>query len=122
MAFKLKQYENQAKLSVVLAAVGAAALVCVVALVARNFHGADLYITYNPEGLFLPILALGLLAGLAVSVAGFFIALNSAGQRRNSRSALSWKGFFLNAALIAVLLSVSVFFYFTRNPQAPTGH
>ena len=115
MAFNLKSYENQAKLSVTLAVLGGIAALCVVALLARRFDRAAFFVTYNAEGVFLPVLAAGLLFAIAASTIGFFVALNSAGQRRNARSALSWKGFFLNALVITIVLAAALFFLFTRN-------
>jgi len=119
VAFNLRRYENQAKLSVILAAVGGAAAVGVAALLVLKFDREVFFVTYNANGLFLPVLGAGLVGGLAAATVGFFVALNSAGQRRNPRSALSWRGFFLNAAVIAVLLSATVFFYLTHNAIVP---
>ncbi len=119
MAFKVKTYEDQAKLSVWLAALGGLAILGVLFLMFRNFDPATFYVTYNPNGFWLPTLGVGLLVALAASMIGFFVALNSAGQRRNTRSVLSWQAFFLNAVIITVTLSAAAFFVFTRNPFAP---
>ncbi len=116
MALNLRRYENQAKLSVLLAALGGLAVIGVAVLLVWKFDGPTRYVRYNADGPFLPIFGLGLVGGLAAATVGFFVALNSAGQRRNPRSKLSWQGFFLNAAIIALLLCAGVFFYLTRNP------
>lgn len=119
MAFKVKTYEDQAKLSVWLGALGGLAILGVLFLMFRNFDRATFYVTYNPSGFWLPTLGVGLLVALVASTIGFFVALNSAGQRRNTRSVLSWQAFFLNAAIITVTLSAAAFFVFTRNPFTP---
>jgi hypothetical protein len=115
VASKLNTYENQAKLSVVLGIVGSAALLGVVVMMRKNFDVGTFYTTYNTRSLWLPLLGSGLLVGLGAGAAGFFMALNSAGQRRNTQSSLAWKGFFLNAIVITGLLAAGTFFYFTRN-------
>jgi prepilin signal peptidase PulO-like enzyme (type II secretory pathway) len=119
VAFKLKTYEGQAKVSVLLAVLGGLALVGVLALICRNFDLATWFTTYNPNGFWLPILGVGLLAALAASTIGFFVGLHSAGQRRNTRSALAWLGFFVNALIITAALSSAALFVFTRNPIVP---
>jgi hypothetical protein len=121
VASKLNTYENQAKLSVVLGLVGSAALLGVIVMMRKNFDAATFYITYNTASLWLPLLGSGLLVGLLAGAAGFFVALNSAGQRRNIQSSLAWKGFFLNAIVITGLLAASIFFYFTRNSVTVEG-
>jgi hypothetical protein len=115
VAFKLNTYEGQAKLSLVLGVVGAAAAMVVMFLIWKKFDRMSFYVSYNAKGLFLPIFGMGVLGGLIAGTVGFFVALNSAGQRRNTRSKLSWQAFFLNAIVLTVLLATAVFFVFTRN-------
>lgn len=114
MAFKLNSYEGQALLSVGLAGVGALAAVGVCLVLARNFSAEQFFVTYNPASMFLPVLGVAMLAGLAAGTVGFFVALNSAGQKRNSKSRLAWQGFFLNAFVLTVIVSAGIFFFFTR--------
>ncbi len=116
VAFNLKSYENQAKLSFWLGALGCLAMVGVAGILMRNYR-AGFYVAYSAKSLFLPVFALGMLTGLVAATVGFFVALNSAGQRRNTRSRLSWQAFFLNAFVLTVLLSLGVFFYFARSAQ-----
>jgi len=109
-------FEQQARLSVILAAVGAVSWLGMVGLLLRNFTPQTFWVTYNPKSLYLPVLGLTLLVSLAASTAGFFIGLHSAGQRRNTRSGLSWLGFFLSAGMLTLTLCAALFFYFARNP------
>lgn len=88
-----------------------AALYCVL----KGFDWQVFMLTYNRKGPRLIFLGASLFVCLAAGVIGFFVGFNSAGQRRNKKSRLSWIGFFANAALIAVALMVAIFFVLTRN-------
>lgn len=114
MAFKIKTYEDQARLSVILAAVGGFCTLAAVGFILRNFDASSLWTRYNPKSLFLPALLGAIGAALLAGAAGFYIAYRSAGQRRNKNPKLSWTGFFLNAVVITLALCVFVFFFFTR--------
>jgi len=116
VALNLKTYEGQTILSTALAVLGAVASVATWGLLVRRFDRTAFYVSFNFGGALQPVLGLGLLVGLGAGVIGFFMALNSAGQKRNTRSALAWKSFFLNALVITLALSAVVFFFFTRNP------
>ena len=80
MAFKLKTYEDQAKLSLGLGVLGALAVVGVIVLLWRRFDHITFYVTYNTTSVFLPVLGAGMLGGLIAGTVGFFVALNSAGS------------------------------------------
>ena len=116
MKRNLKSYENQATFSVILAGVAALGTAIAVYCVLERFDWQVFMLTYDRSGKRLPVLGAALFASLAASVVGFCVGFNSAGQRRNKKSRLSWTGFFLNAALIAIAFMVAVFFYLTKNP------
>lgn len=115
MAFKFKTYEDQARLSVMLAAVGCFCAIVAGVAVLKRFEPEQFWVKYGSHSMLLPILGLTLLLALAASVTGFLVALHSAGQRRNKRSRLSWMGFFLNAGVITLTLSIAIFFALARN-------
>ncbi len=114
MAVKRNEYETQAKLSLWCGMIAAVLLIVAVVLLGRNFHPEQFWIAYNPRGKW--FLALGGTIALALvsGAAGLFLGFNSAGQKRNTLSALSWRGFFINAAVVALTLSAGVFFFFTK--------
>ncbi|MEW6252359.1 MAG: hypothetical protein AB1716_17105 [Planctomycetota bacterium] len=114
MTFKLSRYEDQAKLSFYLGLLGLAAVAGVMFLLFRNFDLTTFYVSYDPKRSFLPVLGAGMLVGLVAAGVGFFMSLNSAGQKRNTLSRLAWQAFFLNAIVITCLLSAGLFFMFTR--------
>ncbi len=118
-SFNLRKFETQARLSVVLGVVSILAGLAGGAAVAEGFDWQAFWLTYNPRGM--RILAIGgaLVLALTASAVGFGVGFNSAGQKRNTQSRLSWVGFFLNAAAIALALIVSVFVYVTGNPVQP---
>ena len=116
MALNLQKYENQAKLSVILAIVGGAAALAAIALLLRNFDTGDRYVYYRATGLWFPALGASLAMALLTSTAAFFLGLASASKRRNTATGVSWTGFFLSAITITVTLSAALFFIFTRSP------
>jgi hypothetical protein len=114
VAFDVKSYEGQARISVLLAVGGAVLALATGALIWQNFSAADFAVYYRPSGMrYLAILSGGALA-VILSVTGFFVGLNSAGQRRNKKDSLAWLGFFLNAAVIILAMSLLVFFWFAK--------
>jgi hypothetical protein len=114
VGLKLSKYEDQALLSLILAIVAALSIVLTIGLLFRNFNMETFYVSYSNQGMWLPAMAGSLMFALLVSAVGFFIGLNSAGQKRNKRNRMSWQGFFLNALVITVAMSAGIFFVFTR--------
>ncbi len=108
--------ENQAKLSVILAVVGGVGALAAVVLLGKNFTDlSTFWVRYNPKGKWLPMLAACLFLALGAGGAGFFIGLNSAGERRNTRSRLAWIGFFASAGVLMLAVCAAIFFYFARH-------
>lgn len=114
MALKLRAYETQAKLSIGLAIGAAVSMFGTVFLLLRNFDATNFLIAYRSSSMYMPALGATILLSLGLATIGFFVGLNSAGQKRNKQSQLSWIGFFLNASVITLSLCCGVFFWFTR--------
>jgi hypothetical protein len=114
------KFEKQARLSLILAVVAGLAATGVIVLFMRNFDQEVGRIVFGRGGSFILGVVGGLGAAMIASAAGFFLGLNSAGQKRNTASKLSWTSFFLNATMIALTLSLAVVFYLLRMDVAPT--
>jgi hypothetical protein len=119
VALKIKTYEEQAKLSVILAVIGSLFALAALGGVLRNFDPSTGWVRFGTKSMFMPALGICLLLAVAFTAIGFSVGLHSAGQRRNKRSRLSWTGFFLNAAVLMFALCVGVFFVITRHGIAP---
>jgi hypothetical protein len=107
--FSLRRYEDQAWASIVISLASVVTFLALVAMVLRRISFQEIAVFYGP-----PTRA-GILAATAVtgmlSVIGFGLGLNSAGQRRNDRQRLSWMGFFISSAVLVLTLGVFAFFY-----------
>ncbi len=121
MAMKLKTYEGQATLSVILAAVGGVFCLAAAGAILQHFDWKTFLMPYRGGTLRGPVIGILLLLALASATVGFFVGFNSAGQRRNTKSRVSWTGFFINAAVVALTLSLILFFWFTRYKTGTTG-
>jgi uncharacterized membrane protein len=107
-------YEMQAKLSLILAAIGG---VCALALAVCVFYHFNLeeFTAYYKTGTLRFMVILGSTAlGIVASAIGFFVALNSAGRKRNRLSSLAWTAFFVNAVAGTVTVCVFVIFWFAK--------
>lgn len=115
MSVKVNPFERQASLSILCAAIGAAAVLAAAYLALSKFKMEEFAIIMKNKGpRHLALLAAIGLAGLA-SVGGFIAGFNSAGHVRNKKSGLSWTGFFINAIVIAATLSLLAFFWLTKD-------
>lgn len=111
---KLSAYETQARLSVILAVIGAVFTAATAFAVFQKFDPGVMAVVYAGDSLRFPIIMAGTALAMSASGIGFFIGLNSAGQKRNTKSGLSWVGFFINAVLLTITVCVFIFFYFVR--------
>ena len=116
-------YEDQAKLSVVLAVVGGVCVLASTVFILQRFDFRNFWIVYNPRSLRLFAIGIPLAAAMGASGIGFLIGLNSAGQRLNKKNKLSWTGFFLNATVITLALCCGIFFWLAKYaiPIKPAG-
>jgi hypothetical protein len=111
-------YELQAKLSVGLAIVGGLSALFAGFCILSRLDLQTFLFTYDPQGKrFLAVMA-GLAMGMLTGGIGFLVGFNSAGQRLNKQNRLSWTGFFLSAAVIALTISCGILLFVTRNAVA----
>ena len=113
---KLKTYEDQAKLGVVLAAISLVAALCGAYGVLSRFEFETFFTYYSPNSLRLPLIGAALLGSVLCGAVAFFIGFSTAGQRRNKATNVSWLAFFLSAAGMTLAMSVGIFFFLTRSP------
>ncbi len=113
MAKRRNAFEIQALASVGLLILGA---LCMFGLAFCLFTAFDpeLGVVYKQNGMrwYAILGSTGL--GLAASGIGMLVGFNSAGQKSNPRSKLSWIGFFANAGVVTFTMSLFVFFFFMR--------
>jgi hypothetical protein len=115
VAARLNPYEKQALASAALAGL---ALLSTLALAVFIFsvYSPEMGVPYKQGGLrFYAIVGA---AGLACAAGGigFMVGLNSAGQKTNKRSQLSWLGFFASAGVLTVALCLFMFFWMLKDP------
>lgn len=111
---KVNPHELQAKWSLWLAIAAGVSTLLLILGVLRRFSFAEFAAYYVEGSPRLYAIIATTLFSLAASGVGFFVALNSAGQRRNALSGLAWKTFFAHALIIGVTLCVAVVFFFAR--------
>ena len=107
-------YEARTKLSLILAVIGGLSMLVLLAGVFHRYDFNEFAAPYKKNSIrFFGIIGAFLLACLSGG-AGFFLSLNAAGQKRNTKSALAWRTFFMHAVIITISLCVMILFYFTR--------
>lgn len=107
-------HETQAKLGALLAVVGTLCAAVLAVGVFWNFDFTEFIARYKMPSMRFYGIAGSCLGALACGTVGFFISLNSAGQKRNELSGLAWKAFFVNAAVLLVTLCVAIIFFFAK--------
>lgn len=107
-------YETQAKLGTLLAVVGLLSAAVLTVGVFWHFDFQDFIAPFRMPSLRFYGIAGSALLGMACGAVGFFVSLNSAGQKRNELSGLAWKAFFANAFVLLVTLCVGVIFFFAK--------
>lgn len=114
MAVKTNTFEKQALLSVAAGAVGLLAALMAVAILLRGFNWNEFSVVMSREGKAYPLEFASIMVACLAGAVGFFSGFNSAGQRRNSKSKLSWTGFFLSAAVLTLAMSTFLVFWFSK--------
>ena len=112
-------HETQAKVSLLLAAVGGLSALALIVFVLRNFDWQNFAAIYTVgHWRYYAILIATFVAGASGAI-GWFVAFNSAGQRRNKLSKVAWMTFFVHSAIILVTLCVFILFWFNKEPIFP---
>ena len=117
-AGRLRRYDVQATYACVLSMVSIPLFFAAVSLILRNLDWDLRQIVYRSEGLFLPALAVCVLASMAAAALGFLFGWSSAGQRRNDRQIRSWVGFFVGGTILTFDTILAIAFFMFQLPQA----
>jgi len=100
--------------SVAAAIAGGLIAVCAAAAVLQNFRSEHFEVVVKAGSMRYYAVLGGLAFALLTGVVGIYMGFVGAGHKRNKKSKLSWVGFFANAAVLTVAMSVLVFFWFTK--------
>lgn len=114
MPARANTFEKQALLSVAAGAVGLFAVLGALAIILPRFEMADFSVVMSREGKAYPLTLAAVAVACLAGAVGFFSGFNSAGNRRNSKSNLSWAGFFLSSGVLILALSTFLVFYFAK--------
>lgn len=112
--------ERQAKLSVILAAVGAICTITGAVFIFGAFNWDTFQTLYRANTMRMPAIGGSLFLGALCGAIGFLFGLVSAGEKSNPKSQLSWTGFFISAGVVTLALCCGVFFFLTRFAVAAT--
>lgn len=111
---KLKTFEAQSRLSVLLAIVATLLTVAAAVLIATRFDPESFAVVIRARGARFFAIVGATAVAILLGLTGFFVGLNSAGQKRNKDSRLAWIGFFGNAAILTLALCLFVFFFLAK--------
>ncbi len=114
-------HETQARISLGLAIIGGLGALMLTVCVFWRFSFGDFAAYYREDSLRFYLILASFLLAMAASGIGFFVALNSAGQKRNNLSGLAWITFFTHAAILLIALCVFVVFYFAKEAVVMAG-
>lgn len=114
----LRQYNAQAKLSMVFAVASFLSLCALVYLLQRRYNFEMKQFIYGTASKYAPAVYLTTAVTMLLAAAAAAIGGNSAGQKRNDKTRLSWTAFFIGAVVLAVTIIAFAMFYMNRFPQA----
>ncbi len=114
---RLRRFDIQARIALVMAAGSVVPLLGGVWLTISRYHHDLGQIVYGEGSFFLPSFAVCLLLSSGPALLGLGLGLNSAGQRRNDRPMHAWVGFFLGSSVLAVNVILAGAFVMLRVSQ-----
>lgn len=114
----VRRFDVQAKWSLWFSLASVVTWLGMFVLLARNWDGDISLIKYRSGGLFQPVYLICTALTMLLAVFGLALGFNSAGQRRNDRQKLSWTGFFVGTAVLALAIVFLWAFWVLRQPIA----
>ena len=114
----LRQYDTQAKLSMVFAVVSILGLCALGYLLMMRYNSEMRLFIYVGTTKYAPAIYLTTAATMLMAAAAAGIGGSSAGQKRNNKTRLSWTAFFIGAVVLSVTIIAFAMFYLNKFPQA----
>ncbi len=111
---KLRRYDVQASLSMVLSMVSLLPMICGMVVAFQRYDHVLGRIIYGSQGKFVLILLICLATSMMPAGVGFLLGWSSAGQRRNDKPKHSWMGFFIGGTVVTLNLILLIAFYMLR--------
>ena len=106
----LRRYDTQAKVSLYAAVASFLGMMVLAYMLQRNLIWETKLIVYKSQ-FYMPLVLLLTAGTLLMAAAAIAIGANSAGQRRNEKSRLSWTGFFIGAVTLSLTIIMFYGFY-----------
>lgn len=117
----LRRYDVQAKVSIAMAVVAFLGLCAMGFLIMRRYNPEMKMFIYGSKTLYAPAIYAAAAVTMLLSITAAAMGGNSAGQRRNELTRLSWAGFFAGIAVLSITIILFVWFNLNKFPQAPKG-
>lgn len=113
----LRQYDTQAKLSMIFAVVSILGLCALVILLQRRYNSEMNQFIYGSASTYAPAVYLTTALTMLMAAAAAGIGGNSAGQKRNEKTRMSWASFFIGVTVLAVTIVAFAMFFMNKFPQ-----
>jgi len=117
----LRRYDTQAKLSIAIAIASFLSFCALVYLLQYRYNSEMRQFIYVGTTKYAPAVYLATAITMLLAAAAACIGGNSAGQKRNDKTRLSWAAFFIGAVILSVTIIAFAMFYMNRFPQSPKG-
>lgn len=117
----IRNFDVQAKWSLVFSVASALCCLVFLALLLRNYQGDIRQIIYRADGKYQPMVMAAAALTMLLSAVGLAFGFNSAGQRRNDKQMFSWLGFFGGAGVLALAVVLCAAFVLLRMPVTAGG-
>lgn len=106
----LRRYDTQANVSLYAGVASFLGMMALAFMLLRNLNWETKLIVYKSP-FYMPLVLLLTAGTLLMAGAAIAIGANSAGQRRNEKSRLSWTGFFIGAVTLSLTIIMFYGFY-----------
>lgn len=113
----LRRYDVQAKVSLVIAVLSFLGMCALGLLMHHRYNPQMKMFIYGSKTLYAPAIYLTTAITMLLAATAAAMGANSAGQRRNDATRLSWAGFFVGAIVLAATIILFFMFFMNKFPQ-----